>query len=115
VAQENFSILVEAENPGSAGQGARVLADMLREVPGVFDAGRRKEDQSSMDLGAIVTVVATSGVTVAIARGIADWLRYRRGARLKIQRDPQSGSIKAEVENIDPATAVRIVELVRGT
>jgi hypothetical protein len=111
--EENFSILVEAEDERSAGQGARSLADALRELPGVLDADRRKEDQSTMDLGAILTIVATSGATIAVAKGIADWLRGRRGTRLKIQRDPQSGSIKAEVENIDPAAAMRIVELIR--
>jgi hypothetical protein len=113
MAEESFSIFVEAEDERSAGEGARSLADELREVPGVLDADRRKEEQSTMDLGAVLTVVAASSATVAVARGIADWLRRRRGTRLKIQRDPQSGSIKAEVENIDPAAALRIVELIR--
>jgi hypothetical protein len=112
--EENFSILIEAEDARSAGEGARSLADELRGLPGVLEADRSKDDQSTMDLGAILTVVATSSAMVAIARGIADWLRRRRGTRLKIQRDPDSGSIKAEVENIDPAIAIRIVELIRG-
>jgi Effector Associated Constant Component 1 len=114
VEQENFSIVIQADDERAAGQAARSLADELREVPGVLDAERHKEEQSTMDLGAIVTIVATSSATVAVARGVADWLRRRRGTRLVIRKDPQSGSIKAEVENIDPAAAMRIVELVRG-
>ena len=58
VAQESFSILVEAEDERSAGEGARSLLDGLRDVPGILKADRRKEDQSTMDLGAILTIVA---------------------------------------------------------
>jgi hypothetical protein len=66
-----------------------------------------------LDLGAIVQVIATSGATVAIAHGIAAWLRARRGVRLRITRDERAGSIKATVQGIDPETAIRIVEFVR--
>jgi hypothetical protein len=112
VAQQNFSILVEAADRRTAGQAAHDLAVTLREVSGVLDAGRQKEEQSTMDLGAIVTIIATSSATAVVARVIADWLRRRRGTRLVIRKDPQSGSIKAEVENIDPAAATRTVELI---
>jgi plasmid stabilization system protein ParE len=111
---QDFAILVEAQDERSARREARSLADTLREISGVLEIGRRKDEGSTMDLGAIVTVVATSGATVAMARGIADWLRRRHGTRLKIQLDARSGSIKAEVDNINPAAAVRIVELIRG-
>ena len=112
MAQENFSIVVEAEDERAAGQAARSLADQLREMRGVLSAERHKEEQSTMDLGAIVTIIATSSATAVVARGIADWLRRRRGTRLITRKDPQSGSIKAEVENIDPVAATRIVELI---
>jgi hypothetical protein len=115
VAQEDYLIYVEEGEESFAADPARSLADDLREASGVVTAERRKDDQSTMDLGAVVTIVATSGAALAIAQGIADWLRRRRGATLKIERDPSSGAIKALVENIDPATAVRITEIVRGT
>jgi len=66
-----------------------------------------------MDLGSVVTVIATSGAALAIAQGIADWLRRRRGTTLKIERDPHSGALKALVENIYPSTATGITEIVR--
>ena len=114
MAQENYLLYVDG-GEGSAGADlARGLADDLREASGVLTADRRKDDQSTMDLGSVVAVVATSGAALAIAQGIADWLRRRRGATLKIERDPTSGAIKALVENVDPATAVRITEIVRG-
>jgi len=67
-----------------------------------------------MDLGAIVTVIATSGATLAIARGIAAWLRARKQASITIERDDKTGSIKAVVAGIDPEAAVRIADVVRN-
>ena len=72
----------------------------------MLEANRRKEAAApTMDIGAIIGVVATSGASLAIAQGLADWLRRRRGTKLRIERDPASGSIKAEIENIDPEIA----------
>jgi hypothetical protein len=114
VLQEQYRILIEAPDERAATEEARHLTDDLREVTGVIAADRQKANQSTMDLGSIVTVVVTSGATVAIAQGIADWLRRRRGTRLTIERTSRSESIKVEVDRIDAEAAVRITELVRG-
>jgi Effector Associated Constant Component 1 len=111
--QEEYRFVVaaeDAEDQAAAGQGAQALADALREADGVLEAGRQKADQDTMDLGVIVTAIATSGATLAIAQGIAAWLRARRGVTLKIEREGKAGSIKAAVQGIDPETAERIVE-----
>jgi hypothetical protein len=108
-----FDIAVETANQGEAGAGARALADKLREAEGVLETQRLKADSTTMDLGTIVQIVATSGATMAIAHGIAAWLRGRRGVTLRIERDGKSGSIKVAVNGIDPEAAVRIVEHVR--
>jgi Effector Associated Constant Component 1 len=115
MAEEVYKIRVEVENGLTAQQGTRTLADNLREVSGVLGVERGKEDASTMDLGTIITVLASSGATLAIAQGIADWIRRTRGVHVTIERDEKSGSIKAEVENIDQATSVRILEIIRGT
>ena len=111
--REEFAITVEAADQGEAGRGAQVLADRLREADGVLEAGRRKTDPASMDLGSVVQIVATSGATLAIAQGMAAWLRARRGVKLTVERDGNTGSLKAAVEGIDPEAAMRIVEMVR--
>jgi hypothetical protein len=67
-----------------------------------------------MDLGMVVSVLATSGATLSIARGLAAWLKARRGVTLKVERDGKSGSLKATVAGIDPEAAVRIVETIRA-
>lgn len=112
---EHYDLTVEADDQAVASRGAAALADNLREAEGVLEADRRKADDTTMDLGAIVTVIASSAATLALARGIAAWLRARRGVRLKIERDGKSGSIKAAVEGLDPEAALRIVEIVRGS
>lgn len=114
MATEQYRIIVAAEDQAVAGRSAEALADVLREAEGVVGADRSKADAATMDLGAIVTVVATSGATLAIARGIAAWLRARRSASITIEVNGKTGSIKAAVQGIDPDTAVRIAEIVRG-
>jgi hypothetical protein len=112
VERHRFEIAVAAANRGDANAGARSLADRLREAEGVIEAQQVKADPVSQDLGTIVQVIAGSGAGLALAQGVAAWLRARRGVSLEIRRDARSGSIKAEVHGIDPQTALRIVELV---
>jgi hypothetical protein len=109
-----YILMVHASDELAATEEARRLADDLRDRTGVLAADRRKADEQTMDLGSIVAVLATSGATVAIAQGLADWLRRRRGTQLTIERTSSSGSIKVVVERIDPEAALRITELVSG-
>ena len=96
-----------------AGRGAQALADRLGEAEGVLEAVRRKTDPASMDLGAMMQVVATSGATPALAQGVAAWLRARRGVKVTVERDGNTGSLEAAVEGIDPEAALRIAEMAR--
>lgn len=68
-----------------------------------------------MDLGTVVSVLATSGATVALAQGLAAWLRARRGVTITIEKDAKAESVKAAVTGLDPEAAVRIVEIIRKT
>lgn len=111
--REEYRIVITAEDQAAAGLSAQALADVLRETDGVLEADRSKADEATMDLGAVVTVIATSGATLVLARGVAAWLKARRGASITIERKGKSGSFKATVAGIDPETAVRIAEIVR--
>jgi len=106
MAEERFEIHVEAEDDRAAQQATRTLTDHLLEITGVLRVDRRKDDPNTQDLGTIVQVIAASGATLALAQGIAEWLRRTRGTKLKII----TGCIKAEVENITPDVAERIIE-----
>ena len=110
--KESYRFIVEAEDKGAAGRNASNLADVLREAAGVLEVDLSKADDRTMDLGAIISVLATPEATLAIARGLAAWLQARRGVTLTIARSGKSGSLKLAISGIDPETAERIVERV---
>jgi hypothetical protein len=112
--RQEYRFTITAEDQAAAGRSAQALADILREAAGVLESDRRKVDENTMDLGAIVDTVASSGATLAIACGIAAWLRTRKQASITVERDNKTGSIKAAVTGIDPEVAARIAEIVRG-
>lgn len=108
-----YVISVSAGSERDADLQARALADYCREITGIEEVRRKKNNETTMDLGAIVEIVSTSAATLALAHGLADWLRLRRSTNLSIEQDSDSGSIKILVENIDADTAARIAESVR--
>lgn len=110
----SYIIKIKSESERSSDVGTSVLADNLREIEGVVSADRVKKNDSTMDLGAIISVLATSGATLALAQGIADWLRSRRSTTLVIERDGATNSIKVTVSQIDPEAAKRIIETIRN-
>lgn len=112
--EENFQIIVHHEDEADAGRFTQALIDSLREIDGVLDSRRIKSNDETMDLGTIVSVIATSGATLAIAQGLAAWLQARRGATVTVEKSGSSGSLKAAVTGIDPRTAERIVEMIRS-
>jgi|SRR5215471_4543702 len=115
MADSTYVLTVRSEDQAVAGSNATALADILREVEGVLGADRTKTaDAATMDLGAIVSVIATSGATLAIAEGVSAWLRARRAVTLTVERNSKTESLKAAVAGIDPDAAVHIVELIRG-
>jgi uncharacterized protein YejL (UPF0352 family) len=112
--RRRYRFVVAAEDQAAAGRASQALADMLREVQQVLEVDRQKADNSTMDLGTIVTAIATSGATLAIAQGIAAWLRARKGASITIELDATAGSVKAVVAGVDTEAAVRIAEIIRS-
>jgi len=110
----SYRFIVQADEHATASMAAVEFADSLQEVDGVVEAVRSKADDQTMDLGTIVSVVATSGAALAIAQGVAAWLRARRGVSLVYERASGSESLKVAVQGIDPDTAKRIIEKVRN-
>ncbi|MCG8295276.1 effector-associated constant component EACC1 [Pseudomonas entomophila] len=105
---------VEAESESIADAQARSLTDSLREIKGVEDAERKKRSKDTMDLGTVISVLATSGAALALAQGLADWLRLRRSVTVVVEQDDSAGRIKYLVEQIDPETAKQIIELIKN-
>ena len=111
---DRYLLTVETESESVAGAQAGALADDLREIIGVEEAQRTKISTDTMDLGTVISVIATSGAALALAEGLADWLRSRRSTTIYIERDSPSGSIKMHVNQIDPESAKQIIESVRN-
>jgi hypothetical protein len=92
--------------------GKLPLAEVRRTLPTSY--GRQPGAKSAIlrrTLGAIYSVAATSGATLAIAQGLAASIRTHRGVTVTIERDDRSG-LKAAATGLDPEAAVRIVEIV---
>jgi Effector Associated Constant Component 1 len=111
--RESYLFQVEGADRAAASRGAKALADILVEAEGVLQTTQGKgADNESMDIGSLVSVVATSGATLALAQGLAAWLRARRSATVRVEKDARSGSLKAAVSGIDPEAALRVIEIV---
>ncbi|MBP0595020.1 hypothetical protein J8I87_36240 [Paraburkholderia sp. LEh10] len=107
---DEYRLCLESDEESTASAQARNLADELRQITGIERAEREKKTEGTMDLGTVISILATSGATLALAQGIADWLRSRRGTKLIVERDASSGSLKATIEGIDPESAKQVIE-----
>lgn len=103
-------IFVSDDDVARQDQDARELSDRLRSTAGVQSVDRQKTDSGTMDLGSVLEVVLASGAVLSVAKGLADWLRARRGASVTIEVKHSDGSIKTVVNGIDSAAAERIIE-----
>jgi hypothetical protein len=109
-----YLLNIRCEDQALAGASTVALTDTLQELEGVLAERSKAAGASTMDLGATISVIATSGATLAIAQGVSAWLRARRGVTLTVEKDSETESLKAAVSGIDPNAAERIVELIRG-
>lgn len=108
--QVTISLDVAADDPAAASLDALALADMVREYDGVIQARRVKSVNDTMDLGNTVEIVLQSGTMLFLAKGIADWLRARRGTRLTFKEDPVTGARETVVSGVDPENALRMLQ-----
>lgn len=106
----NVTLEVTDEDPASGNLSAQFIEDAAKELDGVISIDRKKASHDTMDVGSILEIVLASGSALAFARGLAGWLKARRGAKVIITTNSKDVSIKTIVEGIDPATAERIVE-----
>lgn len=87
------------------------LADELLGVvnasENVQSASRETDGSAKQDAGVIIGVILASASVTALARGIADWIRSKNGAKVKITC-PDGTTVAAET--IDTKTAVTVIE-----
>jgi hypothetical protein len=71
---------------------------------------RIKTNQLKMDLGATIGIVVASAAATALANGVADWLRMRNNARLRI-RDKRRN---LEVDGLSGKDITRVLKILTG-
>jgi Effector Associated Constant Component 1 len=107
---EVFEFEIAGVNRAEAGLLAGELADRLIEIDSVTNVERVKGDSSTMDIGDIIRVVVESGAALALAKGLADWLRARSGAIVVFGRSGK-GEPTATIRGVDGATAERMLDM----
>lgn len=105
-----FTISFDTADLARANRWTSELAAELERVDPSVQTERGKTDPQTMDLGAVIGVVVSSGAALAVARGIGQWLERRQGASITISRD---GAVVAK--GITSKDAVRLMELAKGS
>jgi hypothetical protein len=77
-----------------ANVSASSLRDHLMMVDPDVEITQRRDSQDTMDLGTTLALVFGAPAVVVLAKGVADWLRRYRGAKVTILR--ADGSIVLE-------------------
>jgi len=103
-------IEVLGQDSADADRRTNELEDWLGKRTHGIELQRERTDQSTMNLGTVLIALLSTPAAVALAKdpalelakGIADWLRKRRGS-------VTIGDIK--VDNADPKTIERIIRI----
>jgi hypothetical protein len=93
----------EAESQIYIGELETVILDATRDV----EIARVKTDQSTMDLGTVISVIVASHAVTKLATGVADWLRKRNDVKLRIKDKAHA----FEVEGLSGEDALRVLEI----
>lgn len=104
-----YTIAFQTGSLAEKNKWAAALADKLRITDGVTDVKVERESSETMDLGSVLTVVLSSGATLAVARGIQTFLTRYRGAMINIQDKGR----KIKVGGVSGKDAARILEILQ--
>lgn len=91
--QRSFTVSFDGATLADANQYAQELEHIARKLDDEVQVRREKPSPTTMDLGSVLTIVISSGAALALARGLADWMRLRRTAKITIRN--QHGEIIA--------------------
>lgn len=78
------ALIIEGLSEGETSLFAAEVEALALATRGVTSVERAKTSQGTMDLGATV-IVALGGAGLALAKGIADWLRRRNTAKITVK------------------------------
>jgi len=90
-----------------AGTNVADLKDHLAMVAPAVEADQRRTDGSTQDMGATLAIVLGAPAVIALAKGIADWLKMRASRPKLVIRNAEGKTI-LELDNM-PSDDVRAI------
>jgi hypothetical protein len=94
-----------------ANANAQSLRDAIRDEAPHAQVEQRRDDQESQDFGATLAIVLAGPAVVAIAKGIADWLRRHHGVTIEITTPDK----KVIAQNVTARNVVEIINAAAGS
>ena len=104
---ETFTIRFVDVTPEDANKYASELRREIEEISPDVRVEIRKEDKAAQDFGATLVLVLGTGAAIAVAQGIADWLRKRTSACITVTR----AGTQAVASGVSSKDAVRIANI----
>lgn len=108
--KREFEISVKGSTDDESEIFARELEAVLLSSSPEVNVVRIKTNQLTMDLGATIGIVFASAAATALANGVADWLRMRNNAHLRI-RDKLND---IEVGGLSGKDIARVLKILTG-
>ncbi|MBC8120277.1 MAG: hypothetical protein H7Y22_00385 [Gemmatimonadaceae bacterium] len=84
------------------------LLGIISNSENVQSASRTTNGLGKQDAGVIIGVILASAAVTELARGIADWIRAKNGAKVTVTY-PDGPTVSAET--IDANTALNVIEM----
>ena len=88
--------------------GNRLAAELAAQLSGIADgvaAKTRRDTSDSQDFGSLVAVVLGAPAVIAVAQGLADWIRKQGRVDIEISREV------VRLENVADKDLEKILEL----
>lgn len=102
----SLDVNVDGQTPAESQRFTVDLIDYLTNHVSDASIQRKKTEPNTMDLGATITIIATSAAATAIASGLKIWLAKNQDARITIS---EHGAVIAR--GLTSNDAVKIVDL----
>ncbi len=97
------------ESLDEAGSNIADLKEHLAMVAAGIETHQRRADPNAQDMGATLAIVLAAPAVVAVAKGIADWLKMRAAKPKLVIRNKEGQSI-LELDNMSTGDVRALLE-----
>lgn len=90
--QNTYLITFEGLSAETANKYAAELGEILADTSRDVRVERKREDPDAQDLGGTLVLILGTGAAIALAKGLADWLRKRNDATVTVTKVGPKGT-----------------------